>query len=696
MIALRKIILGAILFSSSSVFFYNFSGQEYLMARTINNVQDVINLFPTSIQQVHACSKNAQNDFKSSVQALLDLQKEEYDFERVAEFYDREESALFQAFSIMYVLKETHPNEAIRKAADESFLELEKCLLEVSYHNEKLYKVFKTLDEELAKHTDLSPEQRLYLDKMLSDFHRRGIDLPEKQRKDVERLNLEISELCNEFERNISLDNRSISVERENLEGLSEDFIDALDKDDQGRFVLGTDYPTVFQVFESCSNADTRKKMWIAFNNRANPANKFVLDSILEKREELARHLGYENYSTFELEDEMAQNPERVQQFLDDLISRSQKKALKEFEIITKDASSEVKLSAEGNVFPWDVTFLQELYKKKHFAIDEAKLAEYFPLQHSLEQLLDIYTQFLGVLFEEVEIGAQDFWHEDIKLLRVSLNESDQVIGYILLDLHPRPNKFSHAAQIDVVQAMKKEDGSRSTAVALVMANFPKATAKTPALLKRDDVITFFHEFGHAIHSLLGATEMAFFAGTRVKTDFVEMPSQMLEEWMWDFNILKKVSSHYLTGESLSDEQIDNILKIKHFESGYWVLRQCVFSQLALDLHKVCSKDPGALYEEISNKLIPFIEFEPEGKFYLSFGHLTGYGARYYSYLWSKVFALDLFSHIKERGLLDSSIGKRYMSEILNKGGSLDPNVLLKNFLGRNPSNQAFFDDLGL
>jgi len=229
------------------------------------------------------------------------------------------------------------------------------------------------------------------------------------------------------------------------------------------------------------------------------------------------------------------------------------------------------------------------------------------------------------------------------------------------------------------------------------MANFPKATADKPALFTRNDVSTFFHEFGHALHAMLGRTALAGQAGTSVKRDFVELPSQMLEEWLWDRQILKMVSGHYKTGEPLSDELIDTILKLKTFDTGNFVQRQVMLSAIALNYYLPgADKDLYAILYDMSSTYRPQFARHHEDHFYASWGHLTGYAAGYYGYLWSRVFAQDIFEQIKHYGLLDHTIGKKYIDTIIGRGGSADPNQLLYDFLGREPSSDAFFKDLGL
>ncbi len=405
--------------------------------------------------------------------------------------------------------------------------------------------------------------------------------------------------------------------------------------------------------------------------------------------------MGFDSFAALNLDSQMVKVPERAEQFLTDLIARAREKAELELKAFIEELPESVTLMADGKVKAWDVPYLKIKYKEKHFNIDELKISEYFPMQQTIDALLDIYHQFMGVTFKEVPISGM--WHEDVRLIEVYDKKGTQLLGYLFLDLYPRSNKYSHAAHAGLIQAMILPDGKRIPDVSVVMANFPKPTKDKPSLLMRADVRTFFHEFGHAMHALLGATQMGSFSGTSVKTDFVEMPSQMLEEWLWDKDIIKKVSHHYKTGEPLPDDVINNIVALKRYDSGNFVQTQSRYSQLSLDLYKAGEdKDPYKIQEDLIAKIHPRIFFGPEYHMHASFGHLTGYGAKYYGYLWSKVFALDLFEEIKKHGLLNPQIGERYVQEVIGKGGSKDPNELLKNFLGREPCQDAFIKDLGL
>jgi len=348
----------------------------------------------------------------------------------------------------------------------------------------------------------------------------------------------------------------------------------------------------------------------------------------------------------------------------------------------------------DGKLNPWDLSYIKNSYKKKHFAFDEREVAEYFEATKTINGLFDIYQKFLGLKFKLVKPSWA--WHEDVQAIEVFDANTNTLRGYIALDLHPRENKYKHACCYPLIHTIKKGDQA-TPSFSVVIANLAKATSDRPALLKHSEVTTFFHEFGHAMHGLLGTTEMNGFSGTSVKTDFVEMPSQMFEEWMYDQQMLKNVSAHYQTGKSLDDKTIDTLIALKKFDSGYFVLRQCWLSLVSLEFFKEgAAKDTNAITKRLSEKLSPWIRFEPETHFQSSFGHLMGYGAKYYSYMWAKVFALDIFDKVKQEGLLNPQTGKIFAARVLGRGGSVDPDEILKEFLGREPNQKAFLHDLGM
>lgn len=657
--------------------------------------ESAVSVFPMTVTDIQSRAHSAMEQARKDVAAIVSIPNEQRTFENTIRALD----TISSNFSIPYVaistLNYVHPNEKIRAQAEKTEQLMQDFSIDMFGHNVDLYNAFKAYAENNAVHESLQDDQKYFITESMKDFKRNGLHLPEEQRNRIAQLKKEIGKLELDFSNNINKDASFIVVSRDGLMGLKDDFIDSLQKTDDGNYKLGVDYPTYYEVIEYCAVAETRKKLSKAFGNRAYPANMKILEDIIAKRDQLARELGFESYAHLNLDDEMVKTPDRAETFIRDLIAKSNVKEAEEFKVLKSDLPSSVQLSPNGKLWPWDVPFTQAYYKEKHFKLDERKVAEYFPMQQTIEGLFGIYQDFFNITMKEVPVSGA--WSDDVKMVEVYRNSDNQKLGDLLLDLHPRPNKYSHACKIGIVPATKTAQGDINPAVVLVIANFPKSNGGKPALLKHSDVTTFFHEFGHAIHAILGATELASFSGTHVKTDFVEMPSQMLEEWMYDKTMLKQVTKHYQTGEPLPDEMIDTLIALKKFDSGYFVQRQGLFALLSLEYYKSGAvKDTDAIRAELFKQVVSNMEFDPETHMQASFGHLTGYGARYYGYLWSKVFALDLFEFIKPFGLRNHEIGQRYADTILAPGGSVDPNILLRNFLGREPNQEAFLDSMGL
>lgn len=325
-------------------------------------------------------------------------------------------------------------------------------------------------------------------------------------------------------------------------------------------------------------------------------------------------------------------------------------------------------------------------------------------MDSTLEGLFFIYQQFFDITLTKVK-NLEDLhvWHKDVDILEVKQKKSGELVGYVIIDLFPREGKFTHACCHDVVPPILLEDGTTSPGLAVVVANFPAATKDRPALLTHSDALTFFHEFGHSLHVLFSRTKQGSVAGTNVELDFVELPSQMLEQWLWEPSILRDIAKHYKTGEPLPQKLVDAKVASQNAFSGRDTLRQLHLATYSLDLFSApfsVSSQPlntHKLFLDLYDRLLPEVEVPKTNHMECAFGHLMGYDAGYYGYMWSKVFALDVFHFIRENnGLLDPSIGARYIKAILSRGGSRDPNVSVREMLGREPNNSAFLKSIGI
>lgn len=661
--------------------------------------QDLASFFPKTVDEVKQHAEHCMELATQELTKIYGIADEQRTFDNTARAFDTLASTYHRTSSAISLLKMVTPDKAILDACTQAALQLRQFGVE-AFMDVRLYKAFEAYLAGAGQTESLNPEQQYFLDESMKDFRREGLHLPPHELDAVKALQKEISQVKMDYSSNCDQDASRILVNREELRGLDEDFIKNL-KQENGKYVLDCSYPIYFEIIEHCEVEKTRRDHFIAFNNRAYPANIERLETLIAKRDQLAKMLGFESFAALNIDSEMAKTPDTVNEFLVNLAQKTNKKTDQEFTLFKNNLPEGVTLDEKGRIKPWDRYFIESMYKKKHFNIDERTIAEYFPVQKAMDGMFAIYQDFLNLTFELIK--PDWVWDKEVQLLKIKDRASDEVRGYLYLDLYPRPNKYSHACCGSLVSTQVTSDPATGKSVkipyvGLIIANFPKATADRPALLKHNDVTTFFHEFGHAMHGVMGRTEMASFSGTNVKNDFVEMPSQIFEEWMYEPDMLKMVSSHYKTGEPLPYDMIKKKIELKQFDSGYTVRRQCWLSFISLNYYlEGAVKDTQEIQHALADHYFgEYIAFEPTAHFQANFGHLTGYGARYYSYMWSKVFALDLFYELKKRGLTDPETARTFVEALFSKGGSKDPNQLLRDFLGREPQQDAFLHDLGL
>ncbi len=653
--------------------------------------EQVVALFPKTVEEIQLRVDEAMVGVQIGLDAILNQPADTRTFDSTVRAEDQLTIVVSSLIFILELTTMTHPDSAMRDAARQGMLKLNAFLIDKLSLNRGLYRAFCEYVHN-QRGEILTPEQRLYLEKSLHNFELSGLGLPDAKLYEVKALYKELSEVGLQFETAINNSLDTIAIERSGLDGLEDEFIEGLPRNAEGQCILSVNPPTYHVILEHCKVAKTREAMWVAFHNRAYPKNEEVLKRFIALRGQLATLLGFPSFAHLSLVDQMAKSPERVRAFLEDLRVKSLAKYTQELELWTEKLPEGVSRTSSGDIYPWDLFYIKESYKKEHFSIDEQKLKEYFPVQRTLDALLSIYEQFLGLEFRQ-ESGL-GLWHEDVRYIAAYARDG-KLLGHILLDLFPRDFKYSHACQGGAIPAVRTLSGDYYPAVIFIIANFPKETPAQPALLSFNSVSTFFHEFGHAMHALLGATDMAGLSGTSTPTDFVETPSQMFEEWLYDPAVLQRVSCHYKTGEPLDDATINCLCKLKSFESGLFVQGQSSLARFALDCFSAKQvRNVGGLMESVDKLYKPGIARDERDHLECAFGHLVGYGARYYSYLWSKIFAVDLFCAIKHEGLFDPAVGKRFATQVLGRGGSMDPELFMTEFLGRAPSSASFFNTL--
>jgi len=665
---------------------------SHIVKKDIASAADVAQLFAKSVKEIEVRATHAKEHVTQNLEKLYAITPENRTFNNTVRAFDTLCAQLHKTAAMIYLLQMVSPDKKIRETAQKVTVALGQFEVD-AFQEPKLFQAFKDYRDHARKVEKLATHQKYLFDESMEEFKRSGLDLPVEQQAEIKDIQKKLSDICMQFGVNIAKDNATVLVTRDELDGVDEHMIKNLKRDGE-KYVLGVDYPTFFEVIKNCTISSTREKLFLTYQNRAYPENVEVLESIISLRDQLAHKLGYESFAALSIEPQMAKTPQEAEKFLKDLIAKASDKTDKEFQFFLNELPDGVELTADGKIKPWDYYYILETYKKSHFNIDEREIAEYFPVKKTIKGLFAIYENFLGLKFKEIEPIWK--WHDDVQLLEIHDAATNELKGYLYLDLYPRENKYNHACHLTMAHGQDMIDGRKVPSVAAVVANFPKATKDRPALLKHEDVETFFHEFGHAMHAVIASTELASHSGTNVKHDFVEMPSQMFEEWMWDEDVLAKVSGHYKTGEPLPKDIIDKKVALKKINSGYFVQRQCWLSLFALNIYKKgAQKDTSAIVKALHEKYFKQLLFDDRTHFQASFGHLSGYAARYYGYMWSKVFALDIFETIQNRGLDKAATGKEFVDKILAKGGSQNPSELLEDYLGRKPSIDAFLKDQG-
>jgi len=555
------------------------------------------------------------------------------------------------------------------------------------YHMFKEYEAHGRLQEKLC------PEQEYFIAHCIKLFELQGYNSSQQTFTAITKLQQDIETVKGEFLQAIDNNSTSITCRIEDLPGVAPSFIQHLKRNEDGSVVVPCTMPARQAVLPYCEREETRKAFSRTSSRKAFPESIPHLEQLINLRRNLANMLGFKTYAAYNLADTMIKTPEAAHAFLD-TIAKGAKEAVKHD--IAKVLSTKPKnvTLRNGKPHSWDLLYLEQCYKKATFSLEERQIAEYFPVDKAVAGMFAIYEQFMGITLE-YHANIPGAWDPSVNGITVLTKDKSQVLGHIILDLFPRPQKYEHACCGEVIPHVQRNDAQKTHTcyVGVVIANFPAATSDAPSLLSHRDVQTFFHEFGHALHGVLSDTMHTQSSGTRTKMDFVELPSQILEEWMWDKEMLKLVSSHYKTGKPLPDQMIDSLIAARMFGRGLSEARQTTFGLLSLELYeKEAPVAFDALLRNAYEKAMPQVLFDRENKFYASFGHLADYGAGYYGYALSRSYAYDVFETIKKHGLLDAAIGQRFVSCILQPAGSKDPNELLKEFLGRPTSSEAYLN----
>lgn len=535
------------------------------------------------------------------------------------------------------------------------------------------------------------PYQKKELELSLTALKRSGASLPAAGRKEVVSLENQLTDLGNHFQENLSNDASTITITQAEAQSLPSDFVATFTKNADGTYVVPVNESTVTPFLNNERQGDVRKRYYLAYNNRAAKDNMPILAQALVARDRLAHVFGYPNWAAYVLADRMAGTPERVMSFLNHLDTAILPKATEEIEALAL-----LKVQETGNptarLDPWDVSYYSNQLFKTKYAVNGQEIRRYFPVQHTIDGVLNIYHKLLGITF--VKIAHPNVWYPDVIGYDVFDTASGRFVGSTFFDLYPRPGKFEHFANWPLVPARLLSTGFRPP-VAVILGNWPKPAPGHPALLSHDDVVTFFHEFGHNLAALLSTAPYETLSGG-FRRDFVEAPSQMLENFMWQPSILKEISSNVDTGAPLPDDLIAKMVAARYVNNAYFTTRQIMLATVDMDYHTMTPPvDTTAVWAQVAKDETPMPLADgvhPEA----SFGHLFGYDAGYYGYLWSQVYAQDMFTAFQKGGLENPEVGMRYRKDILEPARTYEPDVEVEKFLGRPMNPSAFYQQFGI
>ena len=640
-------------------------------------------------QDLAPAEAEARVKLEKDLAALIAIPQAERTFENTIMGYERAFDNYGNALGMSGFLSYVSTDKKFRDAANDLQMQISQYMVDVATRRD----VYKAIREYTDTNPRLDPVQAKLVKEMLIGFKNSGMDLNDADLEKFKALNKEKAEYIIKFDKNIQEYKDPLAVTQEQLRGLGEDYIQKLSKTDDGKYLVTLDYPDYVPFMQNADDEQARKELEFKFNRRGGQENVELLEKTLTLRREIARLLGYKNHAELRLEDRMAKNPKTVMAFLKDLQKKLKPLGKKEDKEMIAYKNSKTGKNSR-TLYSWESGYWSNKFRKENLDLDSEKIKEYFPSQVVIDGMLDLFGGVFGITFEPVDIPV---WHPDVKAFKIKDKASGELVAYFYMDLYPREGKYKHAACFGLVEGEEKQDGTYQIPFVAIVANLNKPSGDTPSLLKHSEVETLFHEFGHVLHNALTKAKYSAFSGTSVSWDFVEAPSQMLERWAWDPQVLKKISKHYKTGEALPDDLIKRMIAAKNFGAGGMYLRQDFFAQYDMTLHTAdTTPDTTKLYFELTKKIrgLPLTKGTiPQA----SFGHIMGgYDAGYYGYLWSEVIAEDFFGEFKKNDIFNPETGLKFRREILEKGGTLDEEKMVENFLGRPADNKPFLKSIGL
>jgi len=651
-------------------------------------------------------------DYKPAIEAAIAQARQEIDlitnnpepatFENTIAALDYAGYQLDRVTSIFFNLNSAETNETIQKTAQEVSPLLSEFSNDITL-NEALFKRVKNVYDS-RESLDLTREEEVLLDKRYKGFSRNGANLAEDKKARLREIDTELSKLSLTFGENVLAETNKFELhltDEADLAGLPESTKEAAAQtaEEKGKegWVFTLEYPSYIPFMKYAENRELRKKMAIAFGVKGfhndELDNQENVLKIVNLRQERANLLGYKTHAHFVLEERMAKSPENVERFLQDLLEKAKPAAEREF---TQLANFAKKRDGIEELQKWDSAFYSEKLKQELFELDDEQLKPYFKLENVINGVFTIAQKLYKLRFVEVQDIPK--YHKDVKTYQV-FDDQDNFIAIFYADFHPRAGKRA-GAWMTQYKGQFKKDGVNERPHVSNVCNFTKPTASKPSLLTFNEVTTLFHEFGHGLHGMLANTTYPSLSGPSVYWDFVELPSQVLENWCYEPEALELFAKHYETGETIPMVLIDKIKKAANFQEGMQTLRQLSFGILDMSWH---GADPSGITDVKAHEKAAFENTKlypdvAENCMSVSFSHIFqgGYSSGYYSYKWAEVLDADAFAYFKENGIFNAEVAQKFKDHVLSQGGTEDPMVLYKRFRGKEPNPEALLKRAGL
>ena len=648
--------------------------------------------FDYTPQEISALEERAAKELDINLNFLAAIPADQRDFTNTVRALEDAYTSYWFVPKNLSLLSYFHQDSAVREAA--ANLEAKGVDKKLSVFARK--DVYKALKEYADTKPQLNHEDMRLLSKWLERFERAGMALSEKDAEAYAQLNTERLNKITRYNVNLNNYKDELVVGREELDGLGETYINRLERTKDGKYIVTLKYPDYNPFMSSAKSEKARKALQEKFARRGGKENVKLLEDTVELRRKQAALLGFKRYPDYVLPVRMAKNYETLEAFLKNLQKEVTPLAQGEMKAYLK-LQEETTGQQADEMTAWNLPYWSNQYKKKYYQVDDDKIKEYFPADKVISGMFEVFGNLFGITFTQADLPV---WHPEVVVYQIKDKKTGELISNFYLDLFPRDGKYTHAATWSFVDRFELPDGQMQTPSVVIAANFTPAGKGMPSLLEHSEVETLFHEFGHVLQMSMATSKYATLTGDNVAWDYIEAHSQLLENWAWQPQVLKKISAHYKTGETLPDGLISSLVKSKNVGVAVAFLRQNFLGQYDLALHTAAKRvDSTKLYAQMMHNIsgIPMTKGTyPQA----SFGHIMSltdpYDVGYYVYAWSLVIAQDIFSRFEDEGLFNAELGAKLRKYIYTPGTVYDENEMVEKFLGRPYNDKAFLKSLGI